>query len=161
MVRWRDVRRNMWMSGALAAPSALASPLFVPEYWRSARVAEFICGPEDVAFSFGAGVLAWFAAHRMAGTSPSLRPHLRTFLRRSAGFLLAAFLAFRLLRGQGAGIMVASATTLGGVAVGLLALRPCRWRLALAGALGHGLLYTVCASVVFAAFAAAASNRVL
>jgi hypothetical protein len=55
-------RRGMLVSGILCAPFALASVMFVPEYWRPHRIACFLAGPEDLIFSFACGVLVWCTA---------------------------------------------------------------------------------------------------
>jgi hypothetical protein len=58
----RRIRSTTLLSGALAAPFALTSPLFVPSYWSPSRVAEGFTGFEDVAFTFAGAGLAWLSS---------------------------------------------------------------------------------------------------
>lgn len=52
----------IWRSALFSAPFGLTSIFFVPEYWHPIRVVEFICGPEDIIFSFANGGMVWAAA---------------------------------------------------------------------------------------------------
>ncbi len=56
------MRPMIWRSSLLSAPFGLTSVVFVPEYWQPVRVAEFICGPEDIIFSLANGGIVWAAA---------------------------------------------------------------------------------------------------
>ena len=56
------MRPMIWRSALLSAPFGLTSVVFVPEYWQPVRVAEFICGPEDIIFSLANGGIVWAAA---------------------------------------------------------------------------------------------------
>lgn len=69
----RPAQRPMMIRSALfSAPFGLTSVVFVPEYWDPVRVAEFICGPEDLLFSLANGGTVWAAAfwQRGAGFTP-------------------------------------------------------------------------------------------
>ena len=139
----RRLRSMALLSGMLAAPFALTSPLFVPSYWSPARVAGTLTGIEDVVFSFAAGGLAWLASvwlfrHRVEF---QLRPK-RMWWQYAAGTacgLAVGHSSWRL----GASHMAASAIACGALTAVILWRRRELWRLAVAGALAYALVYVV------------------
>jgi hypothetical protein len=128
------------LAGLLSAPSALASIVFVPEYWQPVRLATVVAGPEDFLFSTASGAIAWVVA--MVGRRP---------VRGDAalGAVLARWLRYMLL-GSGltmglwlAGLRVMTATLVAMALVGLLIVRrrPDLTVVALRGGLTFPVLY--------------------
>lgn len=129
----------LW-SAALQMPLGFLSVFFVPAYWQPARLFVLGAGPEDLLFSFASGGLVWlFAAPPGGRLERAVEP--RTIARRYAAFAVPGVAAGALLVGWGLGPM--SATVVVGLAAAAVLVRRQRHllRLALAGAVGFGLLY--------------------
>lgn len=134
-------RRPLLLSGILATPFGLAAVQLVPEYYQPVRVAVFFVGPEDLLFSFAAGVLAWALAvfpvrHRLV-----LRLHIPSLLLPFARCLLfgiALHVACRLSGLRGLESYIVPGVSLGAV---LLAIRPSLWPISLTGAVFFPLVY--------------------
>mgnify|MGYP003587757221 CR=1 FL=1 len=149
-------RGRALVSGLLVTPSSLLSFAFVPDYWRPARVAALVVGPEDLLFSFSTGVLVWLVAERfggrrllLQGPRPlSLDPVVRRHFRWSLPFLAVFLLSWA------AGVRPMNATLLASaVVLARLAGRTRgAWPLALAGALGFTALHAATLHVSFAAW---------
>lgn len=143
-------RRMAFLSAVLSMPSALASVVVVPDYWRPVRVAVFLAGPEDALFSFASGGIAWAVA-----TARLPRPLESTLVPRQAlaryfrHMALGSALTLLLL---GAGLPVMPAIIVASVAVAAVvaARRPELWPLAAAGAGGFTVAYLAALLTVFA-----------
>jgi hypothetical protein len=137
----RRLRSTTLLGGALAAPFALTSPLFVPSYWNPSRVAVALTGVEDVVFTFAGAGLAWLASiwpvrHRVAFQPRADRIWWR-YLAGAACGLAVGHSAWRL----GAGHMTASALAFGVLTALILWRRREIWPLAVAGSPGYALVY--------------------
>jgi hypothetical protein len=137
------LRSTTMLSGALAAPFALTSPLFVPSYWSPSRVAVALTGIEDLAFTFAGAGLAWLASIWLVRYRLALQPRAsRMWWRYAAGAacgLAVAHTGWRL----GAPHMAASALAFGALTAVILWRRRVFWRLAAAGSLAYAVLYVV------------------
>ena len=137
----RRLRSTSLLGGALAAPFALTSPLFVPPYWNPSRVVVALTGVEDVLFTFAGAGLAWLASiwpvrHRVAFQPRGARVWCR-YLAGAACGLAVGHSAWRL----GAGHMTASAVAFGVLTALILWRRRDIWPLAVAGSPGYALAY--------------------
>ena len=143
-------RAQALCSGLLAAPFALASVIFVPEYWQPVRIASFLAGPEDVIFSFANGVIVWPAAvwlmrDRIAYRIEPARAVRRYLAFSAGGVIVAAGLYF-------VGLGVMPATVAASVLVGavLLARYRAMWPVTISGGLIFATAYTAMALATMA-----------
>jgi hypothetical protein len=137
----RRFRSTMLLSGALAAPFALSSPLFVPYYWTPTRVAVALTGFEDIAFTFSGAGLAWVGAvwpvrHRLA-----FHPRLEHIWWRYLAGACFGLAIGGLCRRLGGTPMDATILAFGGLSAIIVWRRRELWPLALAGAPGYAFVY--------------------
>ncbi|MFV2073015.1 MAG: lycopene cyclase domain-containing protein [Thermoanaerobaculales bacterium] len=144
-------RRAMLVSGLLSAPFALASVLFVPEYWRPKRIAVFLAGPEDLLFSFAGGGLVWLAATGLVRPHPTVSLRAGRVARRYLTLTVTFFLMVLACK------YVLGLTTMMGVFisgglhwVALLTIRPDLLRFSATTGLGYSFAYTLFCILVFA-----------
>ncbi len=128
------------LAGLLSAPSALASIIFVPEYWQPVRVASFLTGPEDVVFSFASGGIAWLVAFPPRRIQQRSRTPRDVAARWLAHMLRGAAVTLG-LRLCGLPVMPATLAAMALVGAGILRGRPELARVALRGGLAFGLVY--------------------
>ncbi len=137
----RRLRPLMILSGALAAPFALTSPLVVPAYWSPSRVAVWLAGPEDVLFAFASAGIAsmasvWLLRHRIEFQPRTERIWWRYLAGACCG-LAVGDTSWRL----GGTPMTATIMAFCALTAVILWRRRDLWRLALAGVPGFALLY--------------------
>jgi hypothetical protein len=145
-------RTTALVGGMYGAPYAVASLLFVPEYWQPVRLWGLAVGVEDLIFSFANGGIVWLIATWTVRSPVSFELEARrSFVRYAAcstsGFLVA-------FAGWQAGLAVMTAFYLSMIVLGgaLLLLRPRLWALSVRGGVGFGLLYSGVTLLVFAVY---------
>ncbi len=134
-------RRPMLLSGILSMPYALASIVFVPEYWTPVRLINGVTGLEDLLFSLSNGALAWsvsvgiFSKSWTLNLNPSCMA-LRYVIFTLSGVALSLIVWFSDLK-----VMTAALVSIIGLGLFILWIQQDLWRVALLGMLGFGLLY--------------------
>ncbi|MCP4900306.1 MAG: hypothetical protein GY906_25335 [bacterium] len=142
-------RQAMLVASLYSTPYAVASLMFVPEYWTPVRLGNLAIGVEDLVFSFANGGVVWW----MASRSSEHQIHVEFKLRQSL---------WRYWKCSNIGIFVAGTLWVLGVRVmpafwlsmallfGFFLLKhPWYWRLSIAGALGFTGIYAALTSAVF------------
>jgi hypothetical protein len=130
-------------------PFCLYEIFFIPEYWAPSTILDRHVGLEDVLFSFATGGIAWLVPALAMGGTITLTWHPRRFLRRFAGGAGLGITSSLILWGLGLSIMTAVLLCIG-VGIVVLAWRfPRLHTLALAGAAGFGLLYSLVLASLF------------
>lgn len=138
------------VSGLLAAPFGLMGVVMVPAYWAPRVVwSVWNVSGEDLLFSFVTGGLAWllaasFCRRPVTGCLPPR--HILTWYTVFNGCGLATMLLFWRL---GCDPMTAVLLSFAVGTVVHLTLRPGKWRLAVAGALGFGAIYLLLSRLWF------------
>lgn len=136
------------LAGLLSGPSALASVVFVPEYWQPVRVACFFAGPEDVVFSFASGGIAClvaFPAWRLLAWNRTL---LAVAARWLGHMTRGSILTLGLWLG-GLPVMPATLAATAMVGVGILRGRPGLAGVALRGGLAFAVVYGLALRLLF------------
>jgi hypothetical protein len=129
------------LSGALAAPFALTSPLFVPSYWSPSRLAVALTGIEDVAFTFAGAGLAWMASIWLVRNRISFQPRPERIWGRWVAGACCGFAVGDASWRLAAGPMTATILAFAVLTVVILWRRRELWPLAVTGALGYALFY--------------------
>lgn len=133
------------LSGLLGVPYALFSFEFVGSYWHPRTIAFWwITSPEDLLFSFSAGVTAWLLATWPFGDNLRCTPSWNLLLRRYLGLsALGIGIGYAIKFTHPIGVM--NSAMVGVVVVGglLCWLKRDGLRISLAGMLGFGLYYLV------------------
>jgi hypothetical protein len=144
-----DQRRAMMISALMSAPWALASIVFVPNYWNPVRITCFLTGPEDIIFSFANGMIVWAISVLPLRDRITININIRLMLKR---FFLISFLGFDItisLWFFGLKIMMAVVLSLS-ITIALLFFWLCRdfKILCIWGAIGFMLGYGILISMV-------------
>jgi hypothetical protein len=137
-------RRLRWvtlLSGALAAPFALTSPLVVPSYWSPSRIAVFLAGPEDVLFAFASAGIASLAAVRLLRHRIEFQPRTERIWWRYLGGACCGLAVGDSSWRLGGTPMTATVMAFCALTAVILWRRRDLWPLALAGIPGFALLY--------------------
>lgn len=143
-------RRTACLSGLLAAPTALLSVAWVPEYWKPNLVGTpGRVGLEDFFTGFALGGLAWLAAAGPFRRRLRLAPHLTTAAWRYLGVFTLSSAGGLLLWLAGTKVLVACLVSMATTGFTLLCLRRALWPIAVAGALIFPALYVVLLKVTF------------
>ena len=133
-------------SGLCTAPFGLFEFMFVPDYWSPPHLFGKWLSIEAVMFTFGSGMLAWFAAAIPFGSRITCSINSPRFWPRYAAVVLL-FVAIVAITWRGALGLIAlsngasSLIALSIVGALLLGLRSDAWPLACSGCLGFGLIY--------------------
>ncbi len=137
-------REPMLLSGLLQGPYALASILFVPDYWNPVRVAEgYLTGPEDVLFSVANGGLAWLLATWPIRDRLTLNPRLSRFLTAYAVCALSGLTLVLVCWRSGIPVMDAVLIAMVAVTAVLGLMQPRLWPIPVSGSVCFAVLYSV------------------
>ncbi len=146
-------RRPMLLSGLLQGPYALASILFVPDYWNPVRVAEgYLTGPEDIIFSVANGGLVWLFATWPIRNRMTLRPRLSRFAMAYGICALSGLVLVLLCWRSGISIMSSVLIAMIGVTAVLGLMQGRLWRIPVSGAIVFAGFYSVVIAATFRAF---------
>lgn len=143
-----DQRRAMMISALMSAPWALASIVFVPDYWNPVRIACFLTGPEDIIFSFANGMIVWAVAVLPLRGNIVININLHQMLKKAFMLSLLSFVITMSLWLFGLKIMMAVVISLS-VTIALLFFWLCRdfKILCVWGAIGFTLVYGILTSM--------------
>jgi len=136
-------RKNIFISAVLSSPAACTAVLFIPEYWRPARITPLSVGIEDLIFSFATGGIVWIIIGFTAGRNFTCNIVLTTVIKR---YLILVALGMTLMlilyRSTNLGVMFEAmiGITITGFIL-LLIQRFKSWRLAAAGSILFTLYY--------------------
>ncbi len=135
-------RCPMLISALISAPYALASVVFVPEYWNPIRIACFLTGPEDIIFSLSNGGLVWLLGVWPLRKRIALRMNLARMFWRTFVFTMLCGMITMSLWLCGLRIMTATLTSIVIMLLPLLVWL-CRdlWLVAVSGAIGFSVFY--------------------
>jgi len=98
LVFTKRLRRLLLITGLLASPFALISFLFIPAYWDPPVLFHVITSPEDLLFSFSAGVIACWLPYLLFAGGFEVHVIWRRVLLRYLGYsLLGLVIMFILL----------------------------------------------------------------
>ena len=152
-------REPMLLSGLLQGPYALASILFVPDYWNPVRVAEgYLTGPEDVLFSVANGGLAWLLATWPIRDRLTLDPRLSRFLTAYAVCALTGLTLVLVCWRSGIPVMDAVLIAMVAVTAALGLMQPRLWPIPVSGSVCFAVLYSVILLASFRTFPEFASQ---
>ncbi len=146
-------RGPMLLSGLMQGPYALASILFVPDYWNPVRVAEsYLTGPEDIIFSVANGGLVWLFATWPIRNRVTLTPRLGRFVMAYGVCSLSGMVLVLLCWRSGISIMSSVLIAMIGVTAVLGLMQRSLWRIPVAGAIVFAGFYSVVIAATFRAF---------
>lgn len=138
-------RKKILISAFLSMPAACTAILFVPEYWKPARIALFSIGIEDLIFSFATGGIVWFLVSFSVGRDFSYSISLSTVVKRYSILLALGLSLMYFLYGSTKWDVMAEAIV-GIIIAGLILLVRFRfkpWRIAVAGSMLFTLYYLI------------------
>jgi len=134
-------RRMMLYGGLSSALFAIASIVYVPDYWQPIRIASFGVGPEDVIFSFANGGMIWTLSIWPLRRRLSYRLCTRRFSRRFGLCTLLGAIVATIAHHMGINVMSSLICAMVVVGFLLLAHQAKLWPICLAGSLGFLLIY--------------------
>jgi hypothetical protein len=144
-------RRAAVIAALIGAPLSIVSPLFRPEYWSPACIADLPVAIEDVLFSFAVAGIAWLIAVRPVEDRLTTDARLGRLAARYTAWSTAGLAVALVGWSLGLGIMTAFLVAMLVLGPFLLVRRPSLWPIAVAGGVGFGLFYTVGAILIIAA----------
>jgi hypothetical protein len=136
-----DQRWPMVLSGILSMPYALASIVFVPEYWTPVRLINGVTGLEDLLFSLSNGTLAWALAAGGFAKSWRLNLNPSRMARRYLIFTLSGIALSLIVWFSGLKVMTAALISIVGLGLYILSIYKDLWIISLLGMVGFSLLY--------------------
>lgn len=144
-----EKREAMLVASVYSTPYAIASLMFVPEYWAPVRLGNPVIGVEDLVFSFANGGVAWWIATRTTQERVRVEFRLKRSIWRywncsNIGIAIAGSLWV-----LGVRVMPAFWVAMALMLVFFLYKHPWYWRLSMAGAIGFTAVYAVLTSAVF------------
>jgi hypothetical protein len=145
---FKDQRKPMLLSGALSAPFAFASVMFVPDYWNPVRIVEFGAGIEDLVFSFSTGGIAWLLAVWPFRSKVAVHLDPRRIARGYVTVCLAGTATTALSWRLGLSPMGATLVGVFSVGLALLLVRTERLPIFLSGMVGFAVLYGIWIAVL-------------
>lgn len=142
-------RQAMLVASIYSTPYAVASLMFVPEYWTPVRLGNLVIGVEDLVFSFANGGVAWWLATKSCQDQVHVKLKLRLSMWRYWNCSNFGIAVAGTLWVFGVRVMPAFWVSMALLFIVLLYKHPWYWRLSVAGAVGFTAVYAVLTSAVF------------